>query len=735
MKKLRILIFLAIALFSCKKTINEAKPELSRNNRLISINFSSSVKNINFSPTVYSYSTYILHQDVKEISLFAFPEDENATVEISPSGMVSIEIGESVSFTIKCRAANGNEKKTTVEVRRLRKANKELSNNAFLKFVKFSKGDLTPKFDKTKETGYVLLLDSSISNTKIFCLPEDQNANVEVKETPEGTLQEGGEKIYTVTVTAEDGVTKKNYVFTCRRESSAETADLIDIVVGNHETLTPSFKSSVLSYNVEVPNNVDKVMVKGILLNKNANVVVSPDGETSLIVGSPTIFTLTVSIPSSSIPAKTYTVKVTRDVVRNDNTFLASLTLKNEIGDVIPIVPNFVKTTKLYEARIAKNFDGFLVLEGTPEASTSKTQVFSSPSILGKNAGDVITLSCVVTSEAGNKETYVVKATRSESAVLSEDASLKELSLKDANGKVISISPAFTSANLGYTASVPFGFNSKAIPVFVKNHKNAIATYKVTPKTLENTSGATQVFTITVVAENGIANQNYTITLNRDAADEDTNLKYLLLKRDYLSEDVEFTPSFNANITDYEATVPFTTKFVRFVFERNSSNSITDPVYPMEWKAFKPEGADKSMTLSLKVIAQSGAEKIYKMKIKASSFDDQYLKMVDVITTKTEVVGKDSEGVFIEGRTVEVEPYKMSECEITYASYAYVKTWAKDNGFSFKDESSVKKGSQDEEENEPACGVKSGQKLFFGAMLIVLCKGKSLFIPQRMEWR
>ena len=50
MKKLYVLIFLMIAVFSCKKTVNEVNPELSGNNRLLSISFSSSVAGFNFSP-------------------------------------------------------------------------------------------------------------------------------------------------------------------------------------------------------------------------------------------------------------------------------------------------------------------------------------------------------------------------------------------------------------------------------------------------------------------------------------------------------------------------------------------------------------------------------------------------------------------------------------------------------------------------------------------------------------
>lgn len=713
MKKLYVLIFLIIAVFSCKKTVNEVNPELSGNNRLLSISFSSSVAGFNFSPKTYSYSVRLLNPDVEKITLLAFAEDEKATVETSPKGEVSIESGKTIRFTIICKAQNGSEKKTTVEMRRPIKNDRELSNNAFLKFVSFSKGELTPKFEKTKEIGYVVLLDSSISNTKISYLPEDENAKIEVIEAPQGEIQEGGEKTYTLNVMAEDGTTKKTYVFTCRRGTSVPTADLLDIVVGNYEKLTPSFRSDVLNYNVKVPNAIDKVVVKGIPLNKSANVVVTPSVETPLVVGSPTQFTLTVSIPSSTIPSKTYTVNVTREEVKNSNALLSSLTLKNSEGNVIAITPNFDKNTKEYNAKIAKNFGSFLTLEGVAEELTSKVKTFSSPSLLGKNAGDFVTLTCVVTAEAGNKETYIVKATRSDEAELSKDASLKELSLKDEKGGAIEIAPIFSSTHYAYTAKVPFHFNDKAIPHFIANHNKAITSYKATPETLEKTSGATQTFTITVKAEDTSITQNYTITLTREVASDDADLKYLQLKRDNLSDVIPLTPPFSPNITNYEATVPRTTGVVKFVFELNSATSRAEPAHPMNPVPFRPEGEDNAMTLSLKVIAQSGTEKVYSVKIKAPKFDDKYLKMVQVIKTKTTVVGKGTEGAFVEGRTVEIEPFKISECEITYSSYINIKEWAQKNGFGFSTDSKIKKGNQDEEEDEPACGVKWAEAILW----------------------
>ena len=723
MKKLSVLIFSMLVVFSCKKTVNEVKPELSGNNRLIAITFSSSVKRFNFSPEIYSYNVQLLNPDVEEIGLTAFAEDERAITKISPEGVVAIESGKSVSFTITCKAVNGDENDTIVEVRRPRKNNAEHSNNAFLKFVRFSEGELSPKFEKTKETGYVVLLDASVSTLKVSYLPEDENAKVEVVETPKGEIQEGGEKTYILNVTAEDDVTKKAYIFTCRRGSKEEKADLIDIIVGNYETLKPTFKANVLSYDVNVPYAVDKVMVKGIPLNKKAKVDVLPSAETSLVVGTPASFTITVSIPSSSIPSKTYMVNVVRDNMKNDNAFLSSLTLKNTEGSVIAITPNFDRNTKSYDARVPKNFGDFLTLEGATEEPTSKAKTFYSPSVLGQNAGDVMTLTCVVTAEAGNKETYVVKATRSDEANLSKDASLKELSLKDEKGALITIDPIFSSTHYAYTAKVPFHFNSKAIPEFVTNHTNATASYVATPETLEKTSGAIQTFTIKVEAEDTTVTQNYTITLTREVASDDADLKYLKLKRDDLSEYVKLTPSFAPDITSYEATVPLTTEKVCFVFERKSFTSRTEPAWPMDPVPFKPEGEENAMVLSLKVIAQSGVQKTYSVKIKAPKFEDKYLNMVDVIKNKITVVGKGTEGVFVEGRTVEIEPFKMSECEITYSSYANVKKWAEKNSFVFDSDKNIKKGSLDEEEDEPASNVRWAQAVLW-CNAYSLMKGK-----------
>jgi len=700
------LVFSFILSFGCKKNVSgsEAKATLSSNNYLKYIGFSSKVNGFKFEPKEQSYSVKLLNENTETIAVNAFAQDEKAKVSITPSGNVNIEAGDSVNFTITCTAQNGATREVKVEVRRGRKGGGTQSNNAFLKSVKFSSGSLLQEFKKNKLDGYTVHLGMSEGSTRVLVLPEDERATITYTPSSKIEVSEGEEKDCTVTCIAEDGTTKKEYKFKISRESSSELPSLIDIVVGKGETLSPSFKKDHLNYSCLVASHVSNVSVQGIPLNKNASVQVNPSGNVSLTPNVETTFTIKVSLPSKPSEFTTYTVKVKRDVVKDADASLRNLTLTGNDGVPFALSPNFNTGVKEYEANVYKNFDGVLNLVGTPTSSAATTRVFCTPTSLGANVGDKMTMQCIVTAQAGNQETYTVVATRSSDEKLSKDATLKSLALLG-QGTPIALSPAFASNTVNYTATVPFHFNKKIKARYEVNHRKATAIDSAVPEDLPATSNATQTITVTVTAEDTSVTKNYVITVTRETASDDADLEYLKLKRDNDSDDVELTPPFAPNITEYKATVPITTAKVRFVWERKVATSSTNPEHPMNPVTYTPHTPENPFPLSITVTAQSGATKTYTVKISSPAFNDP-ITMVTVISGETTVTGAGNEGVFVQGRTVKIAPYKMSETEIPFVVYKQVLDWAKKNGFGFSISTVVKKGSQDENEEEPACGVK-----------------------------
>ena len=109
-----------------------------------------------------------------------------------------------------------------------------------------------------------------------------------------------------------------------------------------------------------------------------------------------------------------------------------------------------------------------------------------------------------------------------------------------------------------------------------------------------------------------------------------------------------------------------------------------------EWKGVivdPPNGkkaeifVSKNMNITVEFVASSSAPKNYE-------------ELIEVPTPTEAIVGKNSEnplpntrpyykGVFIEGRSVKLSPYKIGKYEVAYKLWKEVFDWAKENGYSF----------------------------------------------------
>ena len=715
-----ILLFM----LSCKKTVQEVKPEKSGNNRLVSIGFSSAVGNFNFSPELKSYRVRLMNPSVSEISISAWQEDEKATLSIEPEGKVAIASGKTAKFKIVCKAENGDERETSVDVYRPRENESgQLQGELFLKTVQFSKGILQPAFDKQKMEGYTVVLEASTPSTIISCVPENEDVDITFEHGPKIEVAEGGMVLCTVTVKSKDGKKQKQYKFEVKRRSNEEKATLLDIIVGNGERIEPAFHPEVSRYFCKVANGIDKVKVVGIPLNKNASIQYMPNGEQNLSVGVPVDFTIKVSIPSKPTEFRTYVVKVTRENAKNTDASLNNLVLQDENNTPFALTPTFSTTEHNYTASIHKNFSGLLNLIGTPSSSQSVVNVFLQPATLGKNVGDSITLKCVVKAEAGNEEIYTVVATRVSEEKLETDATLKDLKLKTLKGQEITLSPIFSGTTLSYNAQVPFHFKEQLKVEYATRSKKATVEVTKTPDELAQENDATQTFTVKVSAEDTSITKNYVITLKRAVASGDADLKLMELRVDDDSTPVNLTPQFNANVTEYSVTIQRGSKRVRLTAECKAHTSSlyvtagTDPTKlekPIPAVPYTPHTESDPFILACTVTAQNGDTKTYKIKISSPEFSGD-IPMVEVIKDEVTVTGSGNEGVFVSGRTVTIKPYKMSETEITYAAFLNVCEWARSKGYSLSenDIKNITGGNITGEyrDEKPACHVKWDQAI------------------------
>lgn len=700
-----------VFLFSCRqitKNPEEYQGALSSNTNLLTIGFSADVTGFSFGKNKDSYSVRLKDSDTEKIKVTAVAEDKDSYVTVEPAAETPITQGGAAVFKITVKAKSGDSRNYTVKVMRGKKGGEELSANAFLKSLKLSSGVLTSDFHKEK-TNYTAVLEFEEEDTRFFAVPEDDNAVVQITEVPAGKVAAGGEKTVNIKVTAADGQTAKTYTVKVVRKADSEKAELLQIVLSTGE-ITPEFNPAVTEYICNLPNETDKITVKGIPLNGKAQVTVNPEGEQTLTAGVQTLFTLKVSLNGNT---KTYTVKITRENPKDKNAKLSTLVLKDEYGDVYNLEPAFSPDTKEYSAKIPLNKDGHLSAEGNVQQATSVIAgVFVSPAVLAQEAGAKQKIRIVTKAEAGNTETYTITAERTANPDYSNDASLKNLELQDIGGAVIPISPVFSQANLNYTAEVPFHFKKSLKAVYKINYRKASAVQTKTPEEFPQEGGAQQVIAVKVTAEDGSTVQSYTITVKRAAADTNNKLTKLELHLNGTTGTPHtITPSFNSDTLEYTAEVPQSTSYVKLVFAKASIHSIVKDQDGKETptttstKDYKFDENPK--VLELKVTAQNGDVRVYKVTVKSKVFDPKYLKMVTVTSVPVTVIGAGNEGVFIQGRTVEIKPYAMGECEITFDSLKHVAQWAKSNGYSFSIESfmKIKNGNLNEGDDQPATNV------------------------------
>ncbi|MDY6969889.1 MAG: cadherin-like beta sandwich domain-containing protein [Spirochaetota bacterium] len=140
-----------------------------------------------------------------------------------PSGPIALAVGENI-ITITVIAEDGvTTKDYTIIVTRL----EEASNNANLSNLAVSDGILSPVFDEDI-TAYTVEVEGDVTSTTVTPTAEDGNATITVNAvlvasgTPSGTIALAvGENVITITVTAEDGVTTKDYTITVTRLEEA----------------------------------------------------------------------------------------------------------------------------------------------------------------------------------------------------------------------------------------------------------------------------------------------------------------------------------------------------------------------------------------------------------------------------------------------------------------------------------------------------------------------------------
>ncbi len=436
-------------------------------------------------------------------------ENSDATATIV-TGTNNLVTGEN-TVIIRVTAQNGDIRDYEINV-------KKLSGNANLAALNLTSnpsGTLTPALNDTT-TVYTYKYDRTVT---------DINVTATAKEN--GTVTGGGSynpsvtKSVTLTVTAEDSDITKTYTINFEQilesENELSSLSVTNTNNGTAYTLTPSFNSSITTYSVTVPSDVEKVTIAGTPKG-NYTKNITGLGETALQSGSNT---KTVTVTAEDDSTKTYTLNITREI--NSNATLTEITI-----DGNPL-PGFTPENPTYDLGSVDYEIDKINLSATGVTGTTLAGIGEKNLTVGDNTFEI-----KVTADSGATGTYTIKVRRK-----SNDSTIASIS-----------SSVGTVRNTGtneYTIDVPSGTTEISLTPTL-NHKDASV---IAPSNLNNIdiTGLSEI-EITTSAEDTkpIYNSTYKIKINKL---ESTNA--------YLSnltvDEGILTPSFIKTTNKYSVTV------------------------------------------------------------------------------------------------------------------------------------------------------------------------------------
>ena len=255
--------------------------------------------------------TVNVSRDIETIGITGIANHAQASI-IGNVTDATLELGNN-TFRIEVTAENGTTKRIyTVTVIR------DKSSDATLENLTASNGALTPEFD-ANITNYTIEVNNDINTINLTGTASHTGAIV-VGNITDGLLNTG-ENTFEITVTAEDGISTKNYTITVIRAKSTD-ATLQNMTI-NRGVLVPVFNSNITDYSVEVGDNTTTFTVNVIANHEQAVIKGNVTGAT-LELGKNTFEVIVTAEDGAT--TKTYTIVVARnkstgvDNVENNNT-------------------------------------------------------------------------------------------------------------------------------------------------------------------------------------------------------------------------------------------------------------------------------------------------------------------------------------------------------------------------------------------------------------------------------
>ena len=418
----------------------------------------------------------------------------------------------------------------------------------------------------------------------------------------------GSDTLFRITVTAEDGETKKEYHVTVHRQEKEEEeekpelsadASLLSLTPATG-TLTPAFDPDIYQYNLTVPFEVTTMTFTAEV----------PEGATYRVNrknlgagGSDTLFRITVTAEDGETKNE-YHVTVHRSEKEEEekpelNSDASLLSLTPASGT---LTPAFDPDIYQYSLTVPFEVTTMTFTAEAPEGATYRVNRKN----LGAGGSDTLFRITVTAEDGETKNEYQVTVHRQEKEEeekpeLSADASL--LSLTPASG---TLTPAFDPDVYEYSLTVPFEVTTMTFTAEAPEG----ATYRVNRKNL-GAGGSDTLFRITVTAEDGETKKEYHVTVHRQEKEKE--------EKPELSADASLlsltpasgtlTPAFDPDVYEYSLTVPF-------------------EVTTMTFTAEVPEGA--AYRVNRKNLGAGGSDTVFEITVTAADGETRQVYTVTV---------------------------------------------------------------------------------------------------------
>ena len=514
-----------------------------------------------FDASTLNYTLTDQPYSVSKINIKANVSDSDATLKINgvtvTSGVISIqtlEVGTNiipVTVTAQDGTTVGNYKIT------IKRAG---NNDATLSNLNISGGTLSPAFNPSVEDYTVTLsaTSTSLDPNSVTATPNDSNARA-VKGGEVTITGNPDDDVFTIDVTAQDGVTTKQYrVKVVRRLSSDATLKEVELTGA---TLEGTFLSSNHNYVINVPSTSTSFTINGIPTSDRAKRVEGNDTYNIDEITGP----ITLKVIAEDDTEGTYTF-----TVYTASSHDASLSGLQVVGYTLN--PTFATTTLTYdigEVNLGTSSLNVVATPTNPDAlvyyyigaqTPSTSNIVTLPQAIGEYT---ITIKVVPATRLDSEAKYY---SVNYQMVKSDNNYLSLLNTPSGT-----LTPAFARTTTTYRMSVPYDTNSVSFQVKAEDNSASVSidgtNYYFTDTetktfTVDNLSVGANAKTIYVKAANGdIKEYSITITRNNRVASDDVYLSGLSVDSfTYLEENYHPTlsPAFDREVEAYSiGAIPF----------------------------------------------------------------------------------------------------------------------------------------------------------------------------------